>query len=81
MQEKTKPNPLEYCFSYGVVVVWFWMHMGTVFLMISTVSLTSSAVESQSTHKFQQISRRFFFFKEKSLMGVLPEELILMVSQ
>lgn len=38
------------------------MHRGTSFLMISTVSLTGSAAESQSKHKLQQISRRFFFF-------------------
>lgn len=57
------------------------MHTGTSFLMISTVSLTGSAAESQSKHKLQQISRRFFFFQEESLMDVLPEELISMASQ
>lgn len=58
------------------------MHTGTNFLMISTVSLTGLAAESQSKHKLQQISRRFFFFfKEKSLMDVLPEEHISMASQ
>lgn len=58
------------------------MHTGTSFLMISTVSLTGSAAESQSKHKLQQISRRFFLsFQEESLMDVLPEELISMASQ
>lgn len=58
------------------------MHTGNSFLMISTVPLTGSAAESQSKHKLQQISRRFFFsFQEKSLMDVLPEELISMASQ